>query len=828
MSSLVFRITGDTSAFKAAMGEVSGVLEGVGSKATSLSANLDGLGNKLSIGITAPAVAMGTAFIKASADMDTLKRAMVSTTGSAEAAATQFARLEQIAKLPGIGLEEAVRGSIRLQNYGLSASLAEKALRNFSNAVAASGGSAEDTQEALRQLGQMFGRGQVTMDNLRVILERVPQAASIIRKEFGSEALADPAKAFEKLGINSQQFVEILINKLGEVQQVAPGVKTSLENLAQEAQKAAARIGDKLVPTLTEALPKLEELAIAGADLVDQFVKLPQPIQDVAVGMGVLAVASGPVAKSAALFMSLGESVKWAGSAFVALPPQAKAVVVALSTLAAIGPKIKRDIDDLRDALNPAKATGADYELISTISGKYREMDDSLKALVSTAGGLNGVPSTFQILSDATGTLRSKTLAHAKAQTQAAEAVEIHQKAMDRAKLPTLELALLHERMRDAYNEESKAINAGADILARYGAVTVETAKQRSAAANLIFTTNRDLQASMGGAFDAPEMPGFGIDFGKLPKAPKPELPIPGSFEEFKQMGKNIGELGMMTKEQYKAMEEAAKTSSKGQKFALHQVSLAITDLSRGITDAIFKGGKFGDVMKNIALDVSKSITRLLIEGALKRLGESLLGLGKTSTSIFGGIGSMLGGIGKVFGSGGTGAVMSAVPGVTAVGLEAGGLAGIPGLASSGGSGAASAVGGIASAGVTGVVGAIGGVVSAVSGIIGNFQMKGMNKTLDLIEKSTRYTEAYTLSILDKVNGFLPKLADIHDRLIEFRQLGIKLEAGGSLTLAGAGAGGDSYYFDFSGANLGNATPQSFEAALMAAVTKMKQKGLAK
>jgi len=79
----------------------------------------------------------------------------------------------------------------------------------------------------------------------------------------------------------------------------------------------------------------------------------------------------------------------------------------------------------------------------------------------------------------------------------------------------------------------------------------------------------------------------------------------------------------------------------------------------------------------------------------------------------------------------------------------------------------------------------VSGIASAVSGIIGNFQMAGMNKTLDLIEKEVRYSQIHLLNILEKANDFWPWLKAIHERLYEIRAVGVKLEDGGSLAFAG-------------------------------------------
>ncbi len=101
----------------------------------------------------------------------------------------------------------------------------------------------------------------------------------------------------------------------------------------------------------------------------------------------------------------------------------------------------------------------------------------------------------------------------------------------------------------------------------------------------------------------------------------------------------------------------------------------------------------------------------------------------------------------------------------SALGTLTGTVGGAVGAATGGAASGAGSVGGTAGqaagSGLTSLIGAISGVATAVSSIIGNFQMAGMNKTLDLIERYTRYSEIHLSYILEKVNDYIPKLADI-------------------------------------------------------------------
>ena len=155
------------------------------------------------------------------------------------------------------------------------------------------------------------------------------------------------------------------------------------------------------------------------------------------------------------------------------------------------------------------------------------------------------------------------------------------------------------------------------------------------------------------------------------------------------------------------------------------QVSTIVTDLSRGITELIFKGGKLGDVFKNIGIQIAQSITRLAIEGGvnllIKSLGKllgSVLDVGGAFAKVFGGAAQTAGGVAQA--AGGVGGAVGA----------AGSIAG------KAGSSAAGVVGGLASA--ASIVGAVGAAVSAVFAGLQYFQGRRMEEDIGRIEVTSR------------------------------------------------------------------------------------------
>lgn len=764
---LIIRITGDASSFRQAAGEVTGVVAQMGqgidrsnNRVESFASSLSRVGGIMSVGVTAPVLALAGGAIKASADMDTLRRALLSTAGSAGEANKQFERLKEIAKLPGIGLEEAVRGSIRLQNYGISTAQAEKALRGFSNAVAAAGGSADDTQESLRQLGQIFGRQKVTMDNLRIVLERVPQAAKIIREEFGAEALADPAKALEALGVNSEKFVNTLINRLAEAAPVTAGVKTALENLGQEVKIAAARIGDELAPAVLSAIPKLEGMAKGVADLVVGFTKLPPEIKNTVLTLGTIALAVGPISSLVGKVLELSTAWGKLGSGVsLAAGGLFGAVFIASigQTASAIERLNERYADLRRERERMAK--GGKEEVIegfrpgslnSQAGSQARSFDEASKAASKFKIDTKALADELGIFTIGQKKATESTKTHGAALEGVSKIIKVSTMA-ELAHVESLERKKTSfQKVKDLMYEYFNAGNYGAkfikdfDIDTKAAAAAADDFRLSLAKARWELTAisnmppikmadvvpdgfrrgsvneTGDILAAVGGG------PSSLQQSAAVAKAEAALARIKQLNQEGKATGRDVIAAQQALAKAQDDHGNAAKTAGREASRAMRQVSLVVNDLSREIAKSIIHWKGFGEAIKSVGQNIAESLLRSALETQLTRVSKLVLKL----VGDFGGLGKVING---VFGSGavgGGGTIFSAASGGASTAAGATGIGG--------------SIGGAASSGIAGIVGAVGSVVSAVSGVVSNFQFAHMNTALGRIEESTRYVKIWT------------------------------------------------------------------------------------
>ncbi len=249
---------------------------------------LRSVGATASLLITGPLVALAGLATRNAVEFDSLRRGLEVIAGSSQEAAVQLERLKEIAKAPGIGFQEAIQGSIRLQAVGFSARDAEKALVQFANAVALTGGGREELSRVTVQLGQLAAKGKVVAQDLKPIIEAAPAVGQALIQAFGTVNSED----IQKLGLSSQQFFDKLTDALGKLPRAAAGAKNAFENFSDSVFRASLAIGEAILPPLTKLVNFLEPIILR---LSDAFRELPQGVQLTVIAIGALAAAVGPV-----------------------------------------------------------------------------------------------------------------------------------------------------------------------------------------------------------------------------------------------------------------------------------------------------------------------------------------------------------------------------------------------------------------------------------------------------------------------------------------------------------------------------------------------------
>lgn len=663
------------------------------------------LGQTFAIGASLPITAFGAAAIKAAGDLDALERGLKATTKETGPLSNQLERLRQIAKLPGLGFQEAVQGSINLQAVGLSAATSERYIKVFGNALASVGRGKADLDGVIVQLQQMSGKSKVLAEDVKPLVQRVPQLAAAMQKLFGTI----DTEQLQKMGITSKQFVNSIVGELEKLPQATGGVKNAFENLADSSNQALAKVGKVLVENLGLDT-KIEAFGQAIENAGTAFARMSPFAQNAAISIGGVAAAA-PLAA-----IAIGTLIEKTGTVigfFRTWETAAVSLKFALVALAAAG--IYAVVAAWRD-MNGAQQTSDKWNRIYTdsvtiLEGKLRQHGVSLTLLREEydkgritqdqyAAALRKLALQTGELNKPVAAVTTATVAHAAAVKTSAEALEAWGGPLRRTVSDL-------ERQLDALDRLRAAQKAYADTLAN--PIDIADIKAPD-------VMNKEQQRAADEALRV--------------------------WKESQQQIEGLDDALKRGAEQYPKIGKAAKSSGAEQKTVWGEVSEEVdrgfNHIARGIADSIVKWNGFGNTMKSVAQSTASGVLEIFIKQLFKPLEEKMASIasGKILNAVGGGGSSAI--------SGGAGA--------------AGSIGSIGGV----GGGAGSAA---VSAGLNATLGTIFAGVGAAAGI-GNI-LVGMKQegTMNQIERNTAAASIHLLNILEKANTYWPELASIRGYL---------------------------------------------------------------
>ena len=277
---------------------------------------LAGIGNVLTLGITAPLAAIAGGAIVAAGEFEKLRLGLEATMTDAgysiAQAREELEQLREVAKAPGIDFEQAVKGSLRLQSVGLSAEQARETIAQFANGVAAAGGTADNLNSVTTQLSQIIGKGKILNEDLVILKENMPSVSRALTNAFGTAT----AEGLRALNVSAEDLVVTLTKELAKAPRVAGGIANSIQNAQVAVREAAAKIGDSLnrAFNITGALDRFAAFVLRVAD---GFADLSPETQRAAFAIGAFALALGPAIRLGGLLVTAFGNIQLAMVSFV-------------------------------------------------------------------------------------------------------------------------------------------------------------------------------------------------------------------------------------------------------------------------------------------------------------------------------------------------------------------------------------------------------------------------------------------------------------------------------------------------------------------------------
>ena len=170
---------------------------------------------------------VGQKVLEATINFEKYHRQLTIVTGGANAATAKMKELQVVAAMPGLTMESAVYGQVRLQTMGYSAEQATGHLKSLAATVAAFGGGGEEMKGILMAFSQISSKGKVAAEEINQIAERLPSIRRLMTEAFGTSNTEE----LQKMGISATQFTDAILNGMQNAQPVTAGVAEELAKL---------------------------------------------------------------------------------------------------------------------------------------------------------------------------------------------------------------------------------------------------------------------------------------------------------------------------------------------------------------------------------------------------------------------------------------------------------------------------------------------------------------------------------------------------------------------------------------------------------------------
>jgi tape measure domain-containing protein len=209
--------------------------------------------------------------VQAAMAYDSQVRGLAAYAKNAQELQAQLARLQEIARLPGLGLTEVRAGVLNLEAAGLNAQTAERALMAFGNALALVGKGKSELDGVILALGQIASKGSISAEEINQIAERVPQIRQVLVSAFGTAS----TEAIQKMGLSADVAIGKIIAGLEQLPKATTSALTTFENLQDALEQAFLPIGRGILDIFSSAeggtMRLIDRIAEMGRQIGEVF-----------------------------------------------------------------------------------------------------------------------------------------------------------------------------------------------------------------------------------------------------------------------------------------------------------------------------------------------------------------------------------------------------------------------------------------------------------------------------------------------------------------------------------------------------------------------------
>ena len=267
-------------------------LDGLSKSFKDLSSSLSDIGNKLTIGVTAPITGIVGAGISANANIEKMTTSMTTFLGSSEEAERVVAKIRETASNTSFDTSSFIKANQMLISTGESAEDAEKTIKALGDAVIATGGGNDELVRMTSNLQQIKNAGKATAMDIRQFAYAGIDVYGILADSMGktTEEIKDMEITYEDLNAALQKAGSQGGKYFG-------AMEASSKTLSGQLNKLKASTTNMLAELTKSLMPVAKDLVARAENLVKKLSKLSDEEKKQIVNIGLIVAAIGPVTK---------------------------------------------------------------------------------------------------------------------------------------------------------------------------------------------------------------------------------------------------------------------------------------------------------------------------------------------------------------------------------------------------------------------------------------------------------------------------------------------------------------------------------------------------
>lgn len=249
--------------------------------------------------LTAPLALLGEEAIKTAAYFEQTQVAFATLLGSGAKASQMISDLTQMAIETPFEIKGLVDNTRKLLGMGYAAQEIQPMIRTLGDAVAALGAGDAGLKRLTLAFGEMHTRGTVAMKEMnQMAMMGIPAMEILASKlDMTHRELMD---AIKKRTIDAATAIPLILEGMnerygGSMKKLSETFTGMASNVADAITKTLSKIGDQMLPTVKSITSAIGPLLAMAEDAAKAFGRWPEPLKMAVLGVGALAVATGPL-----------------------------------------------------------------------------------------------------------------------------------------------------------------------------------------------------------------------------------------------------------------------------------------------------------------------------------------------------------------------------------------------------------------------------------------------------------------------------------------------------------------------------------------------------